>query len=75
MTEKRIKILKDGPYLVSGDVDLSEKMILPENDDAKDAKYIWADAGSIDHDKTYALCRCGASKKHPFCANFTQADG
>lgn len=67
MTEKRIKILKDGPYLVSGDVDLSEKMILPENDDAKDAKYIWEDAGSIDHDKTYALCRCGASKKHPFC--------
>ena len=58
MTEKRIKILKDGPYLVSGDVDLSEKMILPENDDAKDAKYIWEDAGSIDHDKTYALCRC-----------------
>ena len=42
-------------------------MILPENDDAKDAKYIWEDAGSIDHDKTYALCRCGASKKHPFC--------
>ncbi|MDD3318835.1 MAG: CDGSH iron-sulfur domain-containing protein [Synergistaceae bacterium] len=67
MTEKRIKILKDGPYLVSGDIDLSEKMILPENDDAKDAKYIWEDAGSIDHDKTYALCRCGASKKHPFC--------
>jgi len=45
----------------------SQKMILPENDDAKDAKYIWEDAGSIDHDKTYALCRCGASKKHPFC--------
>jgi CDGSH-type Zn-finger protein len=67
MTEKRIKILKDGPYLVSGDVYLSEKMILPENDDAKDAKYIWEDAGSIDHDKTYALCRCGASKNHPFC--------
>ena len=67
MTEKRIKILKDGPDLVSGDIDLSEKMILPENDDAKDAKYIWEDAGSIDHDKTYALCRCGASKKHPFC--------
>ena len=67
MAEKKIKILKDGPYLVSGDLDLSEKIILPEKDNANDAKYVWGDAGSINHDKTYALCRCGASKNHPFC--------
>lgn len=67
MSEKKIKILKNGPYIVSGDVDLSEKIILPDNDDAKDAQYVWDDGGSIKHDKIYALCRCGASKKHPFC--------
>ena len=64
MTEKKIKILKDGPYLVSGDLDLSEKIILPEKDNANDAKYVWGDAGSINHDKTYALENAGNLISH-----------
>lgn len=67
MTEKKIKISKNGPYIVTGDVDLSEKIIVPEEDNTKDAEYVWKDGGSIRHNETYALCRCGASKKHPFC--------
>lgn len=67
MAEKKIRILKDGPYLVSGDVELSEKIIVPERDKAKDAKYVWEDAGSLGHNETYSLCRCGSSKNHPFC--------
>ena len=67
MAEKKIRILKDGPYLVSGDVELSEKIIVPEKDKTKDAKYVWEDAGSFEHNETYSLCRCGASKNHPFC--------
>ena len=67
MNEKKIRIIKDGPYVVTGDVDLSEKIIRPEEDETKDAKYVWEDGGKIPHDETYALCRCGASRNHPFC--------
>ena len=41
MNEKKIRIIKDGPYIVTGDVDLSEKIIRPEEDETKDAKYVW----------------------------------
>ena len=67
MNEKKIRIIKNGPYVVTGNVDLSEKIIRPEEDKSKDAKYVWEDGGEIAHEEAYALCRCGASKKHPFC--------
>lgn len=67
MKEKSIKIMKDGPYVVTGDTGLSEKIIRPEDDKTKDEKYVWEDGGKIPHGETYALCRCGASEKHPFC--------
>lgn len=62
MVEKKIKIIKDGPYIVSGNVDLSEKTIMPDGEN-----YIWEDSGKIEHNETYTLCRCGASHSHPFC--------
>lgn len=40
MVEKKIKISKDGPYIVSGNVDLSEKTIMPDGEN-----YIWEDSG------------------------------
>ena len=67
MNEKKIKIIKDGPYIITGGIDLSQKIIRPEEDDTKDAKYVWEDGGEIPHDETYSLCRCGASGNHPFC--------
>ena len=62
MADKKIKVIKDGPYIVSGNVDLSEKRIMPDGEN-----YIWEDWGKIEHNETYTLCRCGASHNHPFC--------
>lgn len=67
MIRKEIKILKDGPYVVSGNIDLSEKIIKPDTDESKNSRYVWEDAGSIEHSETYTLCRCGESENQPFC--------
>jgi len=45
-----IKVMKDGPYKVTG-----ECRLIKENGDKLEA------------DEAFALCRCGASKKMPFC--------
>lgn len=60
----KIKITKNGPYLVSGDLLLEKEIIVSDkNGDSigykKGQKY--------DCPKEYALCRCGASKNKPFC--------
>ncbi len=71
----KIKIIKDGPYVVSGGVPLSEKIIVP-----KDNGYIFEPGGELPQAETYALCRCGKSKTAPFCdgahvaANFNGAE-
>jgi len=58
----RIKILKNGPYLVSGNVKLSEKIITP-----KGKGYIFKDGRQLPQSEKYSLCRCGKSKDGPFC--------
>ncbi len=60
----RIKVTKDGPYIVSGNVPLTEERIVlgPDGEPAK-----WDKGPSLPHQETYALCRCGASKHMPFC--------
>ncbi len=58
----RIKITKDGPYLVSGNVPLSEKYILP-----KGRQYEFKEGRRLPQNESYALCRCGKSKNAPFC--------
>nr|WP_320024466.1 CDGSH iron-sulfur domain-containing protein [uncultured Acetobacterium sp.] len=58
----KIKILKDGPYVVTGNVKLSEKIIT-----AKGKGYIYQEGRSLPQAKTYTLCRCGKSKNPPFC--------
>ena len=47
-----ITVSKDGPYLVTGGIDLSGDSIQ------------WAEGASKEH---YVLCRCGASNNKPFC--------
>jgi CDGSH-type Zn-finger protein len=47
-----ITVSKDGPYLVTGGIELSGEKIQ------------WAEGCSKEH---YALCRCGASSNKPFC--------
>lgn len=58
----KIKIQKNGPYLVTGNVSLSEKIIVP-----KGKGYEYKEGQSFQQAKVYALCRCGKSKNPPFC--------
>jgi CDGSH-type Zn-finger protein len=58
----RIKITKDGPYLVSGGIPISEKIITPEGH-----HYILKEGRPLPQAESYALCRCGQSRNAPFC--------
>ena len=62
--ERRIVILRNGPYLVYGDIPLVRKRkIVSETGDAVN----WATTEVLETEETYALCRCGRSGAKPFC--------
>lgn len=58
----KIKIIKSGPYIVTGGVPLSEKIITPEG-----RGYRLLAGRALPQSGTCALCRCGHSKNAPFC--------
>ena len=58
----RIKIIRNGPYLVSGNVPLSRKDIAP-----KGHGYEYRHVENFPPAEEYALCRCGHSNNAPFC--------
>ncbi|HUS98845.1 MAG TPA: CDGSH iron-sulfur domain-containing protein [Candidatus Thermoplasmatota archaeon] len=60
----RIKICKNGPYLVSGGIPLSQKII---KCDSKGDSCEWKDDKTFSIQDIYMLCRCGHSRKKPFC--------
>ena len=60
----RIKINKDGPYLVSGRVPLSSQTI---DIDSNGHSCGWQEDGQYPDEERYSLCRCGMSKNKPFC--------
>ena len=60
--EPRIRIIKDGPYLVTGSVPLSEKVIVPKGNG-----YVYEDGDALPQRAVYSLCRCGKTKTPPFC--------
>ncbi|MGA2361569.1 MAG: CDGSH iron-sulfur domain-containing protein [Candidatus Aminicenantales bacterium] len=60
----RIKVTKDGPYIVTGKVPLAQdRMII--GTDGEPAK--WEKGATYPDRGTSALCRCGRSKDKPFC--------
>jgi len=60
----KIKVTKNGPYIVSGGLLLAKEIIVSdENGDSKGYKK----REKYDHLAEYALCRCGASRNKPFC--------
>lgn len=61
---RKIKITKNGPYLVSGGVPLTRETIVP---DAEGESETWRVDGPIECGERYALCRCGKSQRKPFC--------
>jgi len=67
----QIKILKNGPYMVSGGVPLLEQVIT--TDEAGHTREL-LDIKEYPQKERYILCRCGASKKKPYCdASHTKA--
>lgn len=54
--------MKNGPLLVTGNIPLSEKIIVPL---ARGREY--RDGRALEQAETYALCRCGKSSNAPFC--------
>ena len=61
---KKIRVTKDGPYIVSGRVPLVVKEI---RNDAEGYCSTWHEVKRFPLQEQYALCRCGHSKNKPFC--------
>jgi len=59
---KKIKIVKNGPYIITGNVPLSEKIIVP-----KGKGYEFTEGRELPQSEEYSLCRCGKTKNAPFC--------
>lgn len=59
---KRIRIIRNGPYLVTGGVPLYEKIITPDGEG-----YTLENGRTLPQAEEYRLCRCGKSANAPFC--------
>jgi len=64
MTEMKITVSKNGPYIVNGSVPLTTSEIC--NDDEGCCR-TWREVKRYPVLEKYALCRCGHSKNKPFC--------
>lgn len=64
MTEKLIRIMENGPYFVSRNVHLDQIAI---ESDSQGVGLGWGDGEYYHPEGDYYLCRCGHSKKKPFC--------
>jgi CDGSH-type Zn-finger protein len=62
--EKKIKIVKNGPYLVSGNIPLAQEIAVR---DKKNVPTEWKSGEKYLDQESYALCRCGASRNKPYC--------
>ena len=61
---KLIKIVKNGPFLVSGKIPLIK---LAVDTDEAGYPYNWIEKETYPQKEEYALCRCGQSKNKPYC--------
>ena len=62
--KQRIKVSKNGPYLVSGGIPVVEQMICT---DAEGTPIEWRAGKRYPSQEKCGLCRCGQSKNKPFC--------
>lgn len=60
----KIKVTKDGPYLVTGGIPLLRMII--ETDSYGDS-CTWREVERYPHRERYTLCRCGKSRNKPYC--------
>ena len=59
-----IRVTKDGPYLVSGELPLAKAMI-GGKEERESIDWQWGKP--FPPQKNFALCRCGHSAHKPFC--------
>jgi len=62
--DKRLRITRDGPILVTGGLPLYREAIVA---DGEGNPLEWKKVEELEAGESYALCRCGASKNKPFC--------
>jgi len=62
--KQRIKVSKNGPYLVLGEVSIAEQIIVA---DAEGTATEWREGKKYQYKERCGLCRCGQSKNKPFC--------
>ena len=62
--QPQIEVTKDGPYLVSGELPLSEQWIVTN---AEGDSLEYHEGEKFPAPPQYALCRCGQSANKPFC--------
>jgi len=60
----KIKIVKDGPYLVLGNISMTKQTIMV---DQKGRAVEWEEGDSYPKQLQYALCSCGQSGNSPYC--------
>ena len=60
----KIKIIQDGPYTVIGGIPLSDQILIP---DEQGLSIGWHQGKQYPIEDEYDLCRCGHSRKKPFC--------
>jgi CDGSH-type Zn-finger protein len=59
----KIKVSKNGPYVISGGIPLAKQII---GIDAAGYSYEWREGKKYPSKDNYALCRCGQSKNKQF---------
>jgi CDGSH-type Zn-finger protein len=64
LANQKIKVTKNGPYLVSGGVQLSEQNTCVDPDQQCHG---WKEGKKFPSQENYALCRCGQSQNKPYC--------
>ena len=60
----KIKVSRNGPYIVYGGIPLTVNTVVL---DAKGIPYQWRQSKTYPAEEYYELCRCGKSKTNPFC--------
>jgi CDGSH-type Zn-finger protein len=61
---REIKVIKNGPYLVSGKLPMSEQIIIVNKEGVP---VEWRSGKKYPLEEKCSLCRCGESKNKPFC--------
>lgn len=60
----RIKVSKNGPYIVSGGIPVSKQTIIS---DVEGTALKWREDANYQRQEKCGLCRCGQSKTKPYC--------